>query len=72
MIELLTTKDVIDALGGISGISELTGSNAKAIYMWRATAFPWKMYPIITGALRDRGMTAPVSLFGMKSKEGAA
>jgi len=72
MTELHTTKDVIDALGGIPGISELTGAKTKAIYVWRSSSFPWKMYPIITGALRDRGMTAPDSLFGMKPKESAA
>jgi hypothetical protein len=73
MIELQTTKDVIDALGGTSGIAELTDAKPKAISMWRTLGrFPWKTYPVITAALRVKGKTAPESLFGMKAKETAA
>jgi hypothetical protein len=66
MIELQTTKDVIIELGGTAGIADLTAANAKAISVWRAKGrFPWKTYPIITAALRERGKSAPDVLFGM-------
>jgi hypothetical protein len=72
MTELQTTKEVIEELDGTSGVSSLTGANAKAISAWRTSGrFPWKTYPIITAALRLRGKSAPETLFGMKSKEHA-
>lgn len=72
MIELQSTKDVIDELGGTAGIAALTGAKPKAISVWRTGSFPWKTYPVITAALHERGKSAPQSLFGMKSKEDAA
>lgn len=73
MTQLSTFKEVFDELGGLHGLVELTGSNAKAVDAWkRHDRFPWKMYPIITGELTTRGKAAPSDIFGMKAKESAA
>lgn len=73
MTHLLSFKDVFDELGGIAGLSALTGSKPNAVDMWqRHKRFPWKTYPVITGALLARGKMAPGDIWGLKGKEKAA
>jgi hypothetical protein len=70
MIELQSTSEVITELGGDDALTQLTGSNRKAISMWRTMGrFPWRTQLPIIDALRARGKTAPHSLWGMKSGE---
>lgn len=72
MHELSTTSEVIDELGGNGPVAELTGSNPKAVSMWRTFGrFPWRTQLTLIGALRKRGKKAPSSLWGM-TKEPAA
>ena len=73
METLTTTSAVIEALGGYLAVSEITGSKPKAVSNWpRFETFPAKTYVALTSALSARGMTAPPSLWGMKSPETAA
>jgi len=68
--ELHTTSDVIDELGGNHVVAALTGSNAKAVSMWRTLGkFPWRTQMTITEALRERKKTAPNSLWGMTARQ---
>lgn len=67
MIELTTTSEVLDELGGNVPVAELTGSTNKAVSNWRGfDTFPSNTYVAMTEALRARGKTAPASLWGMK------
>lgn len=67
MEELLTTLDVIIALGGNQPVADLTGSTNKAVSNWRGfETFPSNTYVAITEALAAIDKTAPASLWGMK------
>lgn len=67
-LEILdTTEQVIDALGGNQPVAELTLSKPNAVSNWRGfKTFPSNTYVAITEALRERGLAAPASLWGMK------
>lgn len=68
-LEILETADaVMEALGGNQPVAALTASKSSAVSMWRkAKSFPTNQYLIMTAALREKGKTAPASLWGMKS-----
>ena len=73
MLELNTTSEVLDALGGNAGVAELTGSKPKAVLNWRSfDKFPANTYAVMIAALQERGKTAPASLWGMKQPEVAS
>jgi hypothetical protein len=68
MEELTKTAEVMDALGGNLAVAELTGSKPKAVWNWRGfKTFPTNTYIVMINALRQKGKTAPASLWGMKS-----
>lgn len=70
MVELNSTSEVMDALGGNPGVAELTGSKPKAVWNWRNfEKFPSNTYAVMIVALQERGKTAPASLWGMKSSD---
>lgn len=65
---LSTTADVMDALGGTGAVASLTGSKLSAASNWRSfETFPANTYVAMKAALDARGLTAPDSLWGMKS-----
>jgi hypothetical protein len=66
--DVLETVDaVMDALGGNQPVAGLTSSKPSAVSMWRkAESFPSNTYLALTEALREKGKTAPASLWGMK------
>lgn len=68
-LEVLETVDaVMEELGGNRPVATLTASKPSAVSMWRkAQSFPTNQYLIMTEALREKGKTAPASLWGMKS-----
>ena len=69
---LSTSDEVIEALGGIEGLMELTNSKRPRVLNWRAfQRFPSRMYIIMIGALRSRGYNAPTSLWGMHEADEA-
>lgn len=67
-----TAAEVIERLGGLSRVGELTGSRYTAVGNWKAAgAFPPRTYLVLTCALRDRGFEAPISLWNMVPKIAA-
>lgn len=67
MRQLTTALEVVEALGGIAAVCELTGANYKTVYHWtgRAGAFPARTADLMAKALRKQGATAPPSLWNM-------
>jgi hypothetical protein len=64
---LNTTSEVIEALGGIQAVRELTGRKYTAAHNWlRAKQFPSNTYRKMTSALQDKGLSAPPSLWGQQ------
>jgi hypothetical protein len=66
-LEILDTADqVFDALGGNSGVAEVTAAKAPRVSNWRAAgSFPPNTYVAMTDALRVQGKTAPATLWRM-------
>lgn len=74
MRNLRTAKDVVETLGGLSAVCELTGANLKQAWNWvgRAEAFPSNTYVVMTRALRRRNATAPAWLWSMRGVDKRA
>lgn len=67
MKRLRTAQQVIDRLGGLNRIAEMTATDLKSAYNWpRFEAFPSSTYVVMNRALNRRGYTAPASLWGMR------
>lgn len=63
---LNTIADIIEALGGIAAVADLTGRKVGAVYMWKPLGkFPANTFQVMKRALADRGYVAPDSLWGM-------
>jgi hypothetical protein len=73
VLEALSTADeVFDALGGSSGICEITSSKPSRVANWRALgSFPPNTYGVMSEALRERGKTAPMALWRMMARAEA-
>lgn len=68
--ELLTTADVMAALGGPGAVAELTGRKYSAAHNWGTfVKFPANTYVVMQAALAKIGRTAPASLWGMVEQE---
>ena len=64
--ELVTTNEVIDALGGTAATAWLTGRGQSAACNWRMRSrFPSNTYLAMTMALAAKGLAAPTWLWGM-------
>lgn len=73
LIELASTDAIFEVLGGLQTVAVLTGSKYKAVANWKAAnAFPAKTFLVITTALRDRGFSAPATLWNMVEAAEAA
>lgn len=74
MKTLRTAQEVVDALGGLAAVCELTGANNKQAWNWtgRADAFPANTYFVMIRALRRRRATAPPHLWSMVGIKRAA
>jgi hypothetical protein len=67
MINLNTTEDVIDVLGGLAELSTLTGTSVNGVYNWRTeNKFPADTYLLIQGELKLRNLIAPDHLWPMR------
>jgi hypothetical protein len=71
---LRSAQDVVDALGGLAAVCELTGANTKQAWNWagRADQFPACTYVVMIRALNRRGATAPARLWNMRGVEKRA
>jgi hypothetical protein len=67
MLNLNKVTDVVDALGGIPDVAEITGTTRNAVYNWVAAGqFPTDTYLLIQGELKIRGLVAPDHLWPMR------
>jgi hypothetical protein len=67
MRELHTTSEIMDELGGIKAVAELTGRKYSAAFNWRASgSFPANTYVVLIDALKERDCVASPQLWGMK------
>jgi hypothetical protein len=65
-MELRTTTEIFEALGGTKAVALITGRKYSAAYNWRkAGRFPANTFLKLKIALREKGHTAPASLWGM-------
>lgn len=74
MRNLRTAQEVVDTLGGLSAVCELTDANIKQAWNWvgRAEMFPASTYVVMQRALRRRGARAPAWLWNMRGVERRA
>jgi hypothetical protein len=73
MKKLRTANQVIDRLGGLNRVADMTATDLKSAYNWpRFGAFPSSTYVLMMRALNRRGYTAPASLWRMKEAKRAA
>lgn len=62
---LTTTADVIEALGGIEAVAKSTGRTYTAVSNWRVwNRFPPRTFLLLSDALREKGLTVSVLLWG--------
>ena len=66
---LNSTREVIDALGGLDAVVELTGRSYPTVSGWQSNynAFPAQLYVLMTQALFRAGYTAPDHLWGQST-----
>ena len=63
--QLTTTVQVMKALGGIKGVSALTGSSYGSTENWsRAPSFPARFFLVMSFALHSKRLSAPPELWG--------
>jgi hypothetical protein len=74
MARTLTTIDgVINILGGIAAVADMTGRGETAVHNWRkADRFPASLYLKMIRRLERRGVTAKAALWGQESDRVAA
>jgi hypothetical protein len=77
MVELKSTSEVMDALGGNGAVAEMTGRTGKAVSNWRKfSSFPSNTFVILKSALALKGFIASDALWAMteanSDKESAA
>ena len=66
---LTTSKQVIDALGGTVATMDAVGAKSpQVVSYWRRNHIPPKLIPVVNGKLREIGMFADFSAFGIKDK----
>jgi DNA-binding phage protein len=66
-MNLNTAADVVDALGGIHAVAEITGTKRSGIYNWLATGqFPADTYLLLQTELKIRNLVAPDYLWPMR------
>ena len=74
--ELLTAAEIIEALGGLRKVVNLTGAAYNSVCNWKASnAFPARYFFVMSGALERRDFKASPALwnqhFNRKRREAA-
>jgi hypothetical protein len=65
-MELDSAADVIDALGGVRAVADLTGSTYRAVHNWKQNGrFPAKTFLVLDAALLERKARARADLWRM-------
>lgn len=66
MHELSTAREIIEKLGGINAVAELTARKPKAVTNWPLfNKFPANTFIVMQRALVAKGYSAPTSLWSM-------
>lgn len=64
MVTLTSVPDVINVLGGMPAVADLTGRKSNVVWNWKdRKAFPANTYAVMKAALHARGVDAPDSLW---------
>ncbi len=64
--QLTKAADVIDALGGVAAVADLTETSYRAAHNWKArNRFPAKLHLVMDNKLAAKGLYASASLWGM-------
>jgi hypothetical protein len=72
MKTLSSARDIIDRLGGIYAVAELTDAQPKAVWNWqRFDTFPANTFVVMTRALGRRRCKAPATFWRMKGQRAA-
>jgi hypothetical protein len=68
MKKLKSVKEVVEFLGGIHAVMEITNANYKQAINWpgRANKFPAATYVPLQKVLKKKNATAPDSLWTMR------
>jgi len=67
------TTPIIDKLGGIAAVANLTGSRYSAVASWKyAGKFPARTYLLLAPEIERHGLEASPSLWGMPEPERAS
>lgn len=73
MRRIVSVKEVIEVLGGVSAVQAMTRVNIKAVYHWvQVETFPARLHHMMKMALKRRGYTAPARLWNQVSEKKAA
>lgn len=69
MRRVSTADEVVEALGGLPNVCELTGANPKQAWNWvgRNGSFPASTYVVMIRALQRRRIVAPAKLWNMRN-----
>jgi hypothetical protein len=66
-LKLTTAEAVVDALGGVLAVAEMTGTKRSGVYNWLAAGrFPADTYLLLRDELKARNMSAPNYLWPMR------
>lgn len=66
MQQVRSPAEVIEILGGVAPVADLTGRSYDATWNWKTWKhFPPDTYLVLTDALNKRGYEAPASLWRM-------
>lgn len=73
MAPQLTAKQIVEVLGGVEAVADLTGVGKTAVYNWlAANAFPPRFFHLMRGRLRRQKRLAPPELWGQESRKSIA
>ncbi len=66
---LETAGDVIVQLGGPTKVGRMVGRSVQSVVNWRNRGkLPADTFPVLQDELRDRNLTAPPSLWGIRKR----
>ena len=72
MRELHSAAEVIDALGGTAATARIAGRKDQHVSNWRASGrLPADTFLILQAELRERTLSAPPSIWGIREPEQA-
>lgn len=67
MSKALSTRQIMDALGGTREVARITSRKVSAASMWRSLGkFPPNTYLVLKAAMDAKGIAVDPTLFGMR------